>query len=37
LDNAYKELESFKKKYQVLSELKPIFDALDELKGADRA
>lgn len=32
LKNAFSELESFKRKYEVLKELKPIFDLLDELK-----
>lgn len=32
LDNAYKELESFKKKYEILTELKSVFDAIDNIK-----
>lgn len=37
LNNALSDLQTFRKKYQVLSELKPIFDELDKLKGADKA
>ena len=32
LENAYKELESFQKKYEILTELKSVFDAIDNLK-----
>ena len=32
LENAYRELESFRKKYEVLTELKSVFDAIDKIK-----
>jgi len=31
LDRAYKELESFKAKYETLCELQPVFEAIDEV------
>ena len=34
LSNAFREMESFKRKYQTLSQLQPVFDAIDNIKKA---